>query len=164
MENLDNILEKNRFEVDNLFRIYKVRGENDLEKIHDGYQSQGDIFMVKLMGIITPKNENKFDPTALESKLPDPYVAGLSTTIAADAAPVGKGWAAWNNFLTAFGNTAKTVGTAISDIKTPINQSSPEVIQQQNALAAQDASTTKYLYVGAAVFIAVILIILVTKK
>lgn len=167
MEILNDILQKNRFAVDNLFRSYKVCGSSDLDKIHNGYQSHGEAFMMKLLSIITPEGQNSnFDNTLLESKLPDPYVVPLVTSSATPSATAvpGKGWTFWKNFLGALSSTGKAVGGVISDIKTPIAATDPVLVQQQAATAATEAKTTNTLYIFAGVFVAVILIILITKK
>ena len=169
MQNIETIVAQNRFACDNLFRSYKVRGATDLEKIHDGYKNHGDTFMMRFLSIVTPKGqESKFTPTTLETKLPEPYIAPLVTNTgvsskASTAAP-GKGWTFWEKFLGALSSTGKTVGGVISDIKTPIATSDPTVVQQQIQTAARDSQTNKILYVSAAVFVAIILIILITKK
>ena len=169
MQNIDSVLNANRFAVDGLFRQYKVNGTSDMDKIRDGYHNHGaGRFMVKLMAAITPKGPvSGYDPTALESLLPAPYVAPLvlpATTEATAVTPTAKGWTVWNNFLNALGNTASTIGGAISAVKGPLTATDPAVVQQERLLAASDAKTTNMLYIGAALFVAVIIIILISKK
>lgn len=170
MNDLDILLNKNRREVNNLYRHYKVTGSNDLEKIRSGYENQGQNFMMKLLEIIVPKDHfSNYTTTLLEPRMATPDLIGLqqSTTVplsidTSTAKP--KTWAFWDNFLGAVASTGKTIGGVMADINNPQSQATPEQQAQAYQLAAQEKKNTNTIYIAAGALLVIILVVLILKK
>lgn len=175
MDNFDKLTQKHRQSLDNLYRAYKLNGRTDIEKIKAGFDLYGENFVMKVLSIITPKDHVSHFEATLEAKLPTPEIVGLQTpvytttgapasTTATPTATTGKGWAFWEKFLTAAGNTGKTIGGIISDVSNTTANQTAEQQAQAMQLQQAEASNTRTLYVIAGVFLAVILLIFAFKK
>lgn len=166
MIDLDKSIQRHRFEVDNLFRSYKLNGTQDIEKIRAGFESFGESFILKLLSIIVPKEQTSHFEGTLEAKLPSPEIAGLQTptsySTTAGTTTAGKGWTFWEKFLGAATNTGEAVGKILNNVNNP--QQTAE--QQAQALQIQqtEAASNKTLYVIAGSFLAAIILIFAFKK
>lgn len=172
MVDFTKMIEAKRFDVDNLFRAYKLNGKEDIDKIRAGYDQFGEAFMAKFLAIVVPQDQTShFETTLLEGRLPTPEIVGLqtpvySTTMAATGttAATGKGWTFWEKLLGAGINTGKAVGSILNDVNNPSSVQTAQQQAQALNLQAQENQSTKTLYIGAAAFLGVILLIFAFKK
>lgn len=166
MIDLDKSIQAKRFEVDNLFRMYKLNGKSDIDKIRAGFNSQGEGFMMKLLAIIVPTDHVSHFEATLEARLPTPEVTGLQTPVYTQAAPTsattGKGWTFWEKLLGAGVSTGKAIGSILNDVSNPQQSAEQQaaIIQQQTA----EATSSRTLYILGGVFLAAILLIFAFKK
>jgi len=166
MINLDKSIEAKRFEVDNLFRTYKLNGRTDIDKIRAGFDSGGETFMMKLLAIIVPPEHTSHFEATLEARLPTPAVAGLQTPVYSQASPpsatTGKGWTFWEKLLGAGVATGEAVGSILNNVNNPQQSAEQQgaIIQQQ----AAEATNTRTLYIVGGVFFGAILLIFAFKK
>ena len=171
MIDFDKNMASHRFEVDNLFRSYQLNGRTDIEKARAGFDQYGEGFIMKLLSITVPKDHRSHYETTLEAKLPDPYVVGLQapTLYTVDpagattaTASTGKGWAFFEKLLGAGVDASAAIGTAMGNLSSPAQTAQQSAAAQQ--IEAQNASSSKILYIVAGVFLAGILLIAVLKK
>jgi len=170
MIDFDSMIQAKRFDVDNLFRSYKLNGRTDIEKIRMGYDQFGEQFMAKFLSVVVPADQTShFETVLMEGKLPTPEVAGLQTptsfgTTAAAPAAKGKAWTFWENLLGAATDTGKAVGSILNNVNNPQSQLSAEQTAQAMSLQAAEAQSTKTLYIVAAAAVVVIVLIFLLKK
>ena len=164
MTDFDKSINENRFEVDNLFRAYKLNGKEDIDKIRAGFDEYGEAFMLKFLSITVPKEHTSHYETTLEARLPTPEVVGLQKPIYTDDTTTGKGWAFWEKFLGAAQQTGSTIGSILNDVNNPGSQQTAEQQAQAMQIQATEAKSSKTLYVIAGLFLAVIILIFAFKK
>lgn len=161
MNNIQEVLNKNRFAVSELLRRYNVPGKVDMKTIERAYNSHGEPFMLKLLNIITP-DESSF------SELIQPRTGLISSSTTQTAlmpmkpaatASEGKAWTFWDKLLNAVGNTGKTIG----QFKTDIAKTAGEPDYTPEQIVTQE-NNKKTLYLVAGGLVAVILLILILKK
>ena len=150
MEDIQTILDNHSIEVQGLLRKHKISGPLEIDTIKKGYDQKGDTFMMELLQIITP--------TSNFTSLQD-YEASVATPVTATAttATTGKGWAFFDNLLNLATKTGATIGSVQNDV-------SGQATANATYLASQNASNSNMLYIVAAGFIALIIIILILKK
>jgi len=170
MVDFNKMIEAKRFDVDNLFRAYKLNGQEDIDKIRAGYDQFGEAFMAKFLAVVVPQDQTShYSTTLLEGRLPTPEIVGLQTPVYSIAgAPAttatGKGWTFWEKLLGAATDTGKAVGSILNNVNNPTSVQTAEQQSQALTLQAQENQSTKTLYIGAAAFLGVILLIFAFKK
>jgi hypothetical protein len=165
MNNIDQVLQQNSFQVNQLLRRSRIIGEPTMESIQRGFEKHGEPFMMKLLQIITP-TESSF------SDLIQPKTVILSTgvsttqlmpiktaTTATTTETTGKVWTFWEKLLGGIGATGEALGKFKNDLAA--EPSKTETTPEQVAAAA---SNSKILYMVAAGFVALIILILILRK
>lgn len=161
MQDLSVILTKNSFAVKELFRRYNVMGNPSPATIQAAYNKHGDRFMMKLLSIITPNETSSYTDTLTPIK---PLSGVIQSTIDTKtlAIPTGattesksSGWTFWEKLLTAVSDTGKTIGQFKTDAAG--NQIPVEVGSTSN-------NNSKLLYIGAAAFALLIIMILIFRR
>jgi hypothetical protein len=151
--------------VKRLLRRSHVVGQPNMESIQKGFDKHGEPFMLKLLNIITP-TEAAFTEliqpksailsgAAIDTKT----LSGVRTQDLAASNETGKFWSFWDKLLNGIGSTGEALGKFKNDIAA--DTANPEYTQQQ---AATIASNTKILYMVAAGFVALIILILILRK
>jgi hypothetical protein len=160
MEDIQKLLDEHRSLVAGLLRKHKISGEVNAETIKRAYDAKGEHFMMDLLAIITPNGSTSNYTPDLTSLMPmksGQPVSTLQPGILTPAPAKGKAWTFLDNLF----NTATKAGEAIGSVQK--NTADPNTAQM---LIIQQAETdkTNMLYLIAAGFIALILIILIFKK
>ena len=151
MDKIQTLLDNKSFEVEGLLRKHKIAGPLHIDTIKKAYDAKGEPFMMDLLAIITPTSNYT---TVLNNDLMVPRKGQLVTT----AQPAtGKGWTFFDNLLNLATKTGETIGSVKNDVS---GQAKTDAMY----LAQQNASNSNMLYVVAAGFIALIIIILILKK
>ncbi len=163
MQDINAVLLQNSFPIRSLLRRYGILGEPTMDSIQKGFARHGDNFMMKVLQIITPQQSSYTNLLTPRSGLINS--SQLDTTIlqpmGATADTGSKTWNFWDKLL----NGINATGEAIGKLKTNVagNNEAPVITPQATQQAAQDASQTKTLYMVAAAFVAIIILILIFK-
>jgi len=153
MDKIQTLLDNKSFEVEGLLRKHKIAGPLHIDTIKKAYDAKGEPFMMDLLAIITPTSNYT---TVLNNDLMVPRTGQLVTS-AQPAAATGKGWTFFDNLLNLATKTGSTIGSVKNDVS---GQANADAMY----LAQQNASNSNMLYIVAAGFIALIIIILILKK
>lgn len=174
MDKIQTLLDNKSFEVEGLLRKHKIAGPLHIDTIKKAYDAKGEPFMMELLAIITPtssflgigkgngflglgKSTAGFVYDPLADPLSDETFEAASNTSATEAASTGKGWTFFDNLLNLATKTGSTIGSVKNDVS---GQANADALY----LAQQNASNSNMLYIVAAGFIALIIIILILKK
>jgi hypothetical protein len=158
---INQVLDQNSVKVRQLLRKHHVIGEPNMDSIRRGFDKHGSRFMLKLLGIITPPESRfsaqmsafSYDPLA------DPLSDETWAAVEKENTPVasqGKFWSFWDNLLGKIGQTGEAIGQFQTDAA-----GQPTQTPEQLAIAA---ANTRTLYMVAAGFVALLIIILIVKK
>lgn len=152
--NANQILQSNRFEVEQLLRRYRVLGPANMETIRRAHNQYGENFMMKLLEIVTPRNEAAF--TSLMTP-ENPFVAdALEYSREQQPQKTGKFWQFWNNLL----NTVDRTGETIGEFKRDVSGIPPETeFLAYQAQAQRARSNSIFMAAGAVVLILVLILI-----
>lgn len=164
MTDISTVLQQNDFEVRQLLRKSHIIGEPNIETIRRGYETQGDMFMMKLLTIITPKKSNFSNLTPMTSisgvipTIPDTpkLVTSILPTVQTDNSKTSA-WSFWDKLLNAIGKTGET----INQFKTDTSQ---KTIDYQVQADPQKAVQRNYLYWIAGGFVLLLIVILIMRK
>jgi hypothetical protein len=161
MQNIEQVLQQNSVRVGILLRKHRITGPPTMDTIKKAFEQKGERFMLELMEIIVPDQSNfeaLITPRSgaiATQPIDTKKLAPMNTTT---AQPPGGFWSFWDKLL----NTVDNTGEAIQKFKTDLQTDAPP--QYDAAAAAQAASQTKTLYLVAAGFVALIVIILLVRK
>jgi hypothetical protein len=160
MANIEQVLKQNSVRVGILLRKNRIVGPPTMDTIKKAFDQKGERFMLELMEIIVPDQshfEALIQPKAgnIAQIIDTKTLAPMKSTT---TQPQGGFWSFWDKLL----NTVDNTGEAIQKFKTDINSDTAQPIDP--AAAAQAASQTKTLYLVAAGFVALILIILLVRE
>ena len=154
MDKIQTLLDNKSFEVEGLLRKHKIAGPLHIDTIKKAYDAKGEPFMMDLLAIITPTSNYT---TVLNNDLMVPRTGQLVTSAQPAQAATGKGWTFFDNLLNLATKTGSTIGSVKNDLSGQANANAMY-------LAQQNASNSNMLYIVAAGFIALIIIILILKK
>lgn len=162
--NIDNIINTYQVEISGLLRRHKIAGPVSVQTIRQAHDQKGAYFMMDLLKIITP--ESPYTTELMAPRMAGPITAGLvipttyteAKAAEAAAATTGKAWSFWDNLLNYAAKTAATIGEGKSAI------SSPGPAEQSAEMPAAGEPRTNTIYLVAAGFVVLIVVILIFKK
>ncbi len=166
MENIDQVLQKNSFEINQLLRRYRgiYSGQLNMDTINAYYNKYGSDFMLKLLAIITPKQSaftNSLTPIQPLSGTIQTATLDTKTlaTAAATAEKQSNGWSFWDKLLTSIGKTGETIAQFKIDA-----QGNPVPVSSIETVSPDAAQNMKMIYLAAAALVVLIVLILIFKK
>jgi hypothetical protein len=162
MTNIDQVLQQNSFQVKQLLRRARIIGEPNMDSIQRGFEKQGDTFMLKLLDIITPTEAGFGEliqpQSAILPTVSTTTLAPMKTT-ATTTESTGKVWTFWEKLLGGIGATGEALGKFKTDLAAQPSQT--ETTPEQKVAAS---SNSKILYMVAAGFAVLIILILILRK
>ena len=164
MQDINQVLQQNSFQVKQLLRRSRIVGEPNIESIQRGFEKGGEPFMMKLLQIITP-TEASFTAliqpksAVLSTGLDTKTLMPMKTTVATGTAATGKVWTFWENLLSGISATGETIGKFKADATAAVPDAT--ITPEQ---AATTANNTKMLYYAAGAFGVLIILILILRK
>ena len=160
MSNIEQVLQHNSARVGQLLRKHRIIGAPNMDTIKKAFEQKGERFMLELMEILVPNQSNFEDMIqprsgTIAQTIDTKTLAPMNATT---SKPQGGFWSFWDKLL----NTVDNTGEAIQKFKTDMQTDAPQDYDP-NAAAKAD-SQTKTLYLVAAGFVALIVIILIFRK
>ena len=156
--NADQILHNNRFEVEQLFRRHRVLGPVNMETVRQAHNRHGENFMMKLLEIVTPRNQAAF--TSLANPHENPFVAdAFNYSAEQEKQQSGKFWQFWDNLLNKVDATGETIGEFKRDVSGVPTENDYLMYQ-----AAAQRQRSNALFMAAGVVVLILVLILIFKK
>lgn len=157
--NIDLLLSKNQFAVQELLRQNHILYSDIKQGIKLGYERHGESFAIKLINILSKdqnlsnSSDNTMGPEAPQGSWVDDN--GVTHVPGADGGS-GNFWNIWGNLLGYVGQTGSTYNQFMKDIS---GTSSPEQSQYN-----YEGSKLTWLYWAGGLLLLIILLILIFKK
>jgi hypothetical protein len=160
MPNIEQVLQQNSVRVGILLRKNRIIGPPTMDTIKKAFDQKGERFMLELIEIIVPDQshfEALIQPKSgiIAQSIDTKKLAPMNSTT---TQPQGGFWSFWDKLL----NTVDTTGEAIQKFKSDLNSDPIQAVDPVEE--AKAASQTKTLYLVAAGFVALIVIILLVRK
>jgi hypothetical protein len=163
MQNIDIVLNENAVRVGILLRKYRIIGAPTISTIKKAFEQKGERFMLELLEILVPDNSSFGDLIAPKTGLIQSAPIDTKTlAVSSFAQPTeqnknGGFWGFWEKLLSGVNSTGQTIDQFKQDIAS-------KPIEYSSETNPTNPSNPKLIYMVAAGFIVLIVLILILRK